>query len=120
MQRAKKVKPVFLSFFFIFPRINTISSLTDLSLKKTAITDKSLLAMIERGATAIECLDLRYCHGITDNGLMILRGLRSIRKLWVLGCGSVTERGLASLRERVEIDLPPRLICTVRPPCLQV
>ncbi|KAK2588985.1 hypothetical protein KPH14_001834 [Odynerus spinipes] len=97
-----------------------LTALTDLSLEKTAITDKTLLAMIERGATAIECLDLRYCHGITDHGLMVLRALRSIRKLWVLGCGSVTERGLASFRERVEIDLPPRLICAVRPPCLQV
>lgn len=108
----------FLSFliFFFF----STNRLTDLSLEKTAITDKSLLAMVEHGVTAIEYLDLRYCHGITDYGLMLLRPLRSMKRLWILGCRSITERGLASFRERMEIDLSPRPICAIRPPSLQV
>ncbi|XP_046825969.1 F-box/LRR-repeat protein 2-like [Vespa crabro] len=97
-----------------------LTTLTDLSLEKTAITDKSLLAMVEHGVTAIEYLDLRYCHGITDYGLMLLRPLRSMKRLWILGCRSITERGLASFRERMEIDLSPRPICAIRPPSLQV
>ncbi|KAL2742710.1 F-box/LRR-repeat protein 15 isoform X2 [Vespula maculifrons] len=97
-----------------------LTTLTDLSLEKTAITDKSLLAMIEHGVTAIEYLDLRYCHGITDYGLMLLRPLRSMKKLWILGCRSITERGLASFRERTDIDLPQRPICAIRPLSLQV
>lgn len=70
--------------------------------------------------TAIEYLDLRYCHGITDYGLMLLRLLWSMKKLWILGCCLITERGLAKVRERTDIDLPPRPICAIRCPFLQV
>ena len=72
-----------------------LTSLTDLSLAGTRVTDGGLASLAE--LPRLRWLNLWGCTDVSDAGLPSLAALRNLRSLTLWGCTGVTDKGAAAL-----------------------
>lgn len=64
---------------------------------ESSITDEGLKTLSKIPFTRLRVLSLGHCNRITDDGLVHLKNLKSVRWLSLMACKKITDEGLANL-----------------------
>lgn len=77
-----------------------ISSITELDVSASTITDDQLTALVEK-IPLLSKIFLSYCPYLTDLGIKAVRSLTHVQVLYICGCTKISEEGLHQVLSNV-------------------